>query len=288
MERIDSTGGRHEPDGGPGNRRSFNNLCAGCCNALPRVNLSDSPVALHDGSCTDPVLEPEFEIGTLELEARYASAYGLTEDFEPGELAEGDVNANGVFDAYEGAYLAEDLDDDGVLDEGEDLNGNGVLDVGFDGDDDGVPDDDEIVTAANPHIPAGEFASVWKVDEEVDASFEEIFGTPDDSEEEDEENLSRPGVLAVHKGPESYGTILACAELAAPAGWEDRDTVVLGVTPAGDSDLFGYAVFERDTGNVPVFGENTTAVTVYIIDSFPTLRDARAEGTPTPAATPQS
>lgn len=238
-----------------------------------RVDLTGAPVALHDGSCNDPVLEPEFEIGALELEARYASAFALSEDFE--EIGSRDIDADGVIDEDEEGYLNEDVDGDGVLDDDEDLNDNGVLDVGIDEDGDGVLDDAEILA-----VSPGEVTTVWKVDEEVDATFEELFGSEEDAEEEDDDALGFPGVLAVHASSDNYGNVLACAELNAPAGWEDRDTVVLGVTPVGNSDLYGYAVFERDTGNFPVFGENTTGVTVYIIDNVPTLRDTQSKATP--------
>lgn len=235
-----------------------------------RIDVAGAPVALHAGSCTDPVLEPAFEIGALELEARYANEYGLSDDFA--EIGTGDIDADGVLDADEEGYLSEDVDDDGVLDDGEDLNDNGLLDVGFDEDGDGVLNEAEIIPATS-----GSFTTVWKADDEVDATFEELFS----EEEEDDDTLGVPGVVALHASSEDYGNILACAELNAPAGWEDRDTVVLGITPTGSSDLYGYAVFERDTGNIPVFGENTTGVTVYVIDNLPTIRDFHTmEGTP--------
>ena len=50
----------------------------------------------------------------------------------------------------------------------------------------------------------------------------------------------------------------------------------------GDSAIYGFAVFERDTGNVPIFGDDTTSVTVYLFDNLATQRSDRMEATPTP------
>lgn len=234
-----------------------------------RVDLGGAIVAIHGGTCDDLVLEPAVEVGVLEFEARYANVIGLAEDFE--EIGSGDIDADGVLDADEDAYLSEDVDDDGMLEEGEDLNVNGVLDTGFDENGDGVLEGVEIITGST-----GQFTTVWKAENEVDATFDDLF-----DESEDEDGIDTPGVIAVRAGSGDSDNIVACAQLDAAAGWEERDTVVLGLTPEGDTDLYGYAVFERDTGNVPIFGENTTGVTVYVIDSPPTLRDSRTtESTP--------
>lgn len=244
------------------------------------IAMAESPVALHDGSCADPVLEPEFELGTLEEQEGYADTHGLI-DMQPAVIGDGDVDGDGVLDADEEGFLVEDVDADGVLDEGEDLNDNGVLDAGVDEDGDGILDPDEIIPDTDAAVAPAEYPTVWKVDEEVDATFEELFGSDEAEEEEDDDALNNPGVIAIHESSQNYGNVVACAELTAPAGWEDRDTVVLGLTPGEGSDFYGYVVFERDTGNVPVFGENTTGVTVYVFEKLPTLRDTRTvEGTP--------
>jgi len=231
-----------------------------------RVDLRGSVVALHGGTCADPVLEPEAEVGVLEFEARYANLLGLTDDFE--EIGSGDIDVDGVLDVDEDAYLSEDVDGDGNLDDREDVNGNAVLDTGFDENGDGVLEGAEIITGS-----PGQFTTVWKVENEVDATFDDLF-----DENEDDDGIDGPGAIAVHATSDNSDNIVACAQLDAASGWEERDTVVLGLTPEGDTDLYGYAVFERDTGNVPIFGENTTGVTVYVIDSPPTLRDTRTTG----------
>jgi len=248
------------------------------------INLANSVVALHDGSCANPELEPEFEIGSLEREEWYVDDDGLIDQDEgiPAGIGVGDVDDDGIYDMDEEGFVTEDLDDDGVLDDDEDLNDNDVLDAGIDEDGDGVLDDDEVIADYSPAIGPVGFTTVWQVDEEVDATFEEIFGVEeDDAEEEDDDSLNNPGVIAVHESQDNYANIVACAEMSVPTDWEDRDTVVLGLAPAGDSNFYGYAVFERDTGNIPVFGDNTTGVTVYLFENLPTSRDNQAmESTP--------
>jgi hypothetical protein len=48
--------------------------------------------------------------------------------------------------------------------------------------------------------------------------------------------------------------------------------VVIGLRPLNRSNYYGYAVFERDTGDAPVFGEKTTGVTVYLFQGLSTRR----------------
>ncbi len=251
-------------------------LVSGTAGGAAQANLADATVALYDGNCNERAVEPVFELGMLELDAQYASASAFAEDFDPGEIGSGDVEAEGVIDAAGNGYLYEDLNDNGRLDDGEDLNNNGVLDVGIDDDGDGTLDGNEIIAVSDPDLPSSALTTVWKVDGEIDATFDDLFGAPGD----DDAPFTDTGAIVVHAGSSGSGEMLACAEVATSAGWEDRDTVVVGVTPEGGSDVFGYAVFERDTGNVPVFGDNTTGVTVYMIDNLPTLRDSGQEATP--------
>ncbi len=291
-----------------------------------RVDLTGSPVALHDGSCAKPIVEPEFEIGQLEPQEYGEVADDLAEDDlaagdedldndgvldegedldgdgvldgagtleggdEPVDGLAGDVDEDGVADVDEEGYLDEDLDNDDVLDEGEDLNGNGVLDAGIDQDGDGTLGEDEIIPGAGIEadavVVAIDFPTVWKAEEEVDATFEELFGTEEDvaEEEEDDDALDDPGIIAVHESSENYGNIVACGELGV-VDWEDSDDVVVGLRPIKGSGVYGYAVFERDTGNIPIFGENTSGVTTYLFQNLPTLRQERMTPTPPPAPT---
>jgi len=291
------------------------------------VNLTGSPVSLHDGSCADPVLEPEFEIGALVAEP-YAEVVdewvtdALDEDVPADVRAPGvspaliseDVDADGVLDADEDLdddgvldagidvdgdgvlgddeplLVSEDLDGDGVLDEGEDIDGDGVIDVALDDNRDGVLDEAELADF-DAALLLIDRPTVWKAEEEVDASFEELFGVDEDGveESEDDDAIDDPGVVAVHRSAEQFGDIVACGEMTAPL-WEDESDVVVGIRPVGGSGVYGFAVFERDTGNVPIFGENTTGVTTYLFQNLSTARSERMMGqgagqaTQTPAA----
>jgi hypothetical protein len=182
-----------------------------------------------------------------------------------GVLDEGeDLNDNGVLDTGVGAdpdderFLTEDTDGDGVLDDGEDANGNGVLDQGLDVNGDGTLDEGEIDVVAVAEVEPA--PAIWKAEGEVDAAFDDLFGSPE--------------IVAVHQSAEDYETIIACGELTA-ANWEDEDEVVIALRPVDGSGYYGYAVFQRDTGNVPVFGENTTGVTVYLFENLTTQRQER-------------
>lgn len=243
------------------------------------IDLGGSPVSLHDGSCGNPIIEPEFEVGSLESEPFNE----LTDDLTRDNILDNDLDNDGVIDTAEEGFLDEDLDNDGVLDDGEGIDGDGVIDAGFDEDGDGVLDENEVLEADSV-VVAVDYPTVWKTEEEVEASFEELFGSDEDAAEEteDDDALDDPGVIAVHESSANFGNIVACADLSSP-GWDERDELVVGFQPVNQSGVYGYAVFQRDTGNVPIFGDNTTGVTVYVFQNVPTLRDnLMTEATPTP------
>jgi hypothetical protein len=214
------------------------------------AGVTTPPVDLHNGTCANPQLEPDYELGDLTLQ-------------EYGEVVD-DLDEDGILDVDEEGYLTEDLDDDGVLDDGEDLDDDGVLDTGIDADGDGVLDDDEVIVAAAVDTPR-----IFKAEAEIDATFDDLFASPE--------------VVAVHKNANEYDTIIACGELMQAEDADDEDQVVIALRPINGSGYYGYAVFERDTGNVPIFGENTTGVTVYLFEGLSTQRQDRM--TPTPDAT---
>ncbi len=135
-----------------------------------------------------------------------------------------------------------------------------MIDYGIDADVDGALDEDEVIA-----IAAAPESIVWRVESEIDATFDELFGSPE--------------VLAIHQSPDNYGTIVACGDLSTVQFADDQDEVLVALSPVNNADYYGYAVFQRDTGNVPVFGENVTGVTVYLFEGLPTLRDTLS-GTP--------
>jgi hypothetical protein len=261
------------------------------------LNLDMAPVDLHNGTCRNPTLEPKSNLGDLEREPYFEATRDLADDMAEADAVGEDADGDGVLDAGEDldgdglldsdigpgtddvdgdgipnedeeGFLSEDLDVDGALDQDEDANANGVLDAGIDADGNGVLADDEIVGEGKAMVAVVDLPTVWKVEGEIDEDFDELFGEPQ--------------VIAVHESAEAYANIVACADLNA-VDWEDSDDIVLGLGPVNGSGFYGYVVLERDTGNFPIFGENTTGVTVFVFQNLPTQRQERmAEATPAP------
>ncbi|MDP9369039.1 MAG: hypothetical protein M3Q03_12295 [Chloroflexota bacterium] len=242
------------------------------------AEATNAPVAIHNGTCARFQREPVYDVGTLEFQP--AGINSIVDDLRENELLGGpaadgrndtDSDGGGVLDPGEANYLDEDLNGDGLLDAGEDLDGDGLLDRGIDVDADGVIDEPgRLVPVSGPD------ARIFKAEDEVDATFDDLFGSPN--------------TLVVHKSADAGASIIACGELTRAADVEDEDVVVVGLRPVDNSDYFGYVVFERGTSNFPVFGENTTDVTVYVFRGLSTRSDSRGAGTPTAEAggTPES
>ncbi len=232
------------------------------------AGLTHPPVTIHNGTCARLQAEPVYDLGTLTFQS--AGVNGIVDDLRENELLGGpavdgrndaDIDGDGVLDRDEAGYLDEDLDGDGVLDAGEDLDGDGALERGIDLDADGIIDDAErLLPAGGPN------ARIYKAEEEVDATFDDLFESAQ--------------TLVVHQSAAEDATIVACGELTRPDDAEDKEIVVVGLRPIHGSGYYGYAVFERDTSNIPIFGDNTTGVTVYLFHGL----DTRLTGTPTSEA----
>ena len=233
------------------------------------AEATKAPVAIHNGTCARFQREPVYDVGTLEFQP--AGINSIVDDLRENELLGGpaadgrnDTNTDRdeVLAPEEADYLDEDLDGNGVLDAGEDVDGDGLLDRGIDVDTDGVIDQPgRLVPVSGPD------AQIFKAEDEVDASFDDLFGSPK--------------TLVVHKSGAADASVIACGELTRAADVDDEDVVVVGLRPADGSDYFGYVVFERGTSNFPVFGENTTDVTVYVFHGLSTRSESRGVSTPT-------
>ena len=70
-----------------------------------QMDLTNAPVDMHEGTCTNPTLDPWDEIGRLQQQ-RFADVPALDDDVVDDDV---DVDAG---------LLTEDLDDDGILDDG--------------------------------------------------------------------------------------------------------------------------------------------------------------------------
>ena len=162
---------------------------------------------------------------------------GTCADFAPEPAYElGDLRIN-TWIGDDWPFIEADLDGDGIAEAGRDTNGNGVLDQG------------EVIVQWTP--PAA-----LTVESEVDASIDALFDAPH--------------VVAVHESAADYTTVIACGEVV---GIEEDGQIYISLRPVNRSDYDGYAVFERDTGNVPIIGENTTGVTVRVFHGLSTSRD---------------
>ncbi len=242
------------------------------------AEATNAPVAIHKGTCARFQPEPVYDVGTLEFQP--AGINSIVDDLRENELlggpaadARNDTDSDGddVLAPGEADYLDEDLDGDGVLDAGEDLDGDGLLDRRIDVDADGVIDQPgRLVPVSGPD------AQIFKAEDEVDASFDDLFGSPK--------------TLVVHKSGAADASVIACGELTRAAEVDDEDVVVVGLRPVDKSDYFGYVVFERGTSNFPVFGDNTTGVTVYVFHGLSTRGDTPVGSTPASEAeaTPES
>jgi hypothetical protein len=227
------------------------------------AGVTTPPVDLHNGTCANPQLEPDYELGDLR-------GVPFVVDVDYGILDE-DYDDDGILDTDEDGYLSEDLDGDGVLDAGEDLDGDGVLGIGFDLNGDGILDANEVFVGVEAPNAA---VTVYKAEAEIDATFEDLFASPE--------------VIAVHKNANEYDTIIACGDLGSVPG-EPEGEVVVPIQPVNGSGYYGYAVFQEDTGDapaIPIFGDDTTGVTVYLFQGLTTQRDERAFGMGTPVPAP--
>ncbi len=236
------------------------------------AEASDAPVAIHNDTCARFQREPVYDVGTLKFQP--AGINSIVDDLRESELLGGpaadsrndtDSDEDAVLDPAEADYLDEDLNGNGLLDAGEDLDGDGLFDRGIDVDADGVIDEPgRLVPVSGPD------AQIFKAEDEVDSSFDDLFGSPK--------------TLVVHKSAAEDASSIACGELTRAADGDDEDVVVVGLRPVDKSDYFGYAVFERGTSNLPVFGENSTDVAVYVFHGLSTRSDSRGASIPTAEA----
>ncbi|CAA9571396.1 MAG: hypothetical protein AVDCRST_MAG49-3656 [uncultured Thermomicrobiales bacterium] len=223
-----------------------------------RARVITPPVDIHAGTCANPQLEPAYELGDMTIHGRVAGPVIVEDPIDD------DLDNDGVINADEDRYLEEDLDGDDVLDPGEDRNGNGVLETGIDANGDDIID-------AGEEVPTELPPAYYRAESTVDATFDDLFDSPH--------------VVAVHANADEYGTIVACGELT---GTEEDGQIVVSLRPANRSGYYGYAVFEQDTDDapaIPVFGDNTTGVTVYMFVNLLTQRESR---TATAAAAPRA
>ena len=218
--------------------------------ATGAMSLINAPVDMHEGTCANPTLDPWTELGRLQRQGADSSDDdgGILDDIGLGDDQEG--------------FLAEDDDGDGVLDDGEDDNGNGILDVGTDGNGDGVLDEDEVLVVDETAGATARQPVTYTMEGEISSGYGPLF---------DQQNI-----IAIHQSSEEYENIVACGNLGG-VDYEDEDEIAIGLRSMDGSGIRGYAVFQFDPA---IFGDDVTAVTVYVFEGLGTQRESRAVATP--------
>ena len=199
-------------------------LTAGAGLAAPGAALAqDGAVApvmgVHQGTCADFTPEPTFDFGEFAL----VPIAGADDDTAAGTVNE-EFGDDGIFDVNDEGYLADDIDGDGGVEIG--LDDDEVF--GDDLNDDAILTEDEVLVVVAPADDAA--GMVWKVDQDVDASGEELIN-------------EGPYVMVVHESAETYDTLLACGEVL---DLVEEGTVVVPLRPVGDSNYTGVALVEED------------------------------------------
>lgn len=159
------------------------------------------------------------------------------------------------------AEVAEQLRDDLSGGDADDATPAAEVDI----DASGTIDDVEIF---GEEMAADPPEAVWYAEGGVDADFAALF----ESEEE--------GIIAVHRSPEEYETILACGDIAG-LQHEDMRRVVVPLEGVGAGQYRGFAVFGND------FGDATSGVRVYLFEGAGAMASPEADVTGT-MATPDA
>ena len=93
----------------------------------------------------------------------------------------------------------------------------------------------------------------------------------------------QPHAMAIHQNAASFGTLIACGEVA---GVEVDGRVVIGLRPLNESGYGGVAVLDDDDAGFLGLGENQTQIAIYLIGDLTTAPQtdavpaAEAEATP--------
>lgn len=208
-------------------------------------NLVDPPFAIYTGTCADLSSEPAYELGNL-----LRLPFG----------ADTRVSTGPATPMAEGAFLGEDANANGQLDQGEDVNLNGLLDEGIDEDRDGILDETEMVERGPiaPFLLAGQG--------EADVNIADLDASPH--------------AVVVLGGDAAPGTPVSCGDIG---GVRQDDQLVIALGPVNRSGYYGYAVLQKDTDFASVPNQSMTVVTVYLFDRLSTGGGERtAAATPTP------
>jgi plastocyanin len=93
----------------------------------------------------------------------------------------------------------------------------------------------------------------------------------------------QPHALAIHQNAASFGTLLACGEVA---GAEIDGRVVIGLRPLNESGYAGVAMLDDDDAGFLGLGEDQTQITIYLISDLTTAPQTDAVPADEAEATP--
>ncbi len=203
-------------------------------------------IAVHRGTCEQFMPEPVYDAGPMQLvpirgfaEEGGGPAETVDEPDVPAvdPIADDDpfigiAGEDRVFNEEDEGFLADDFDNDGVVEIGQDRNADGVLDqdevLGDDANNDRILNEDEFIVVV---VPVEQNSGVvWKADEEVNFDGQELV-------------TQGPYVMVVHQSAQAYDTYLACGEVL---DLVEEDNVVVPLRPIGDSNYTGVALIEAN------------------------------------------
>ena len=227
------------------------------------------PVAIHEGTCNELLVEPSYKLGPAQPRPMFATDDDIDED---------DILTTGDF------YTDDDrpLDEDTVLLTGEDFDTDGIADFGFDLNENTVLDAEEVF----------ERPIVWSV--QVDLASLAPVGEDDEDAIELEDLRDVPHAVVVHESSVSDQTYLSCGEIE---GVSITDEVVVPLLPVTENGLTGVAIMETtDNDFLGIDGESRLTsihlwprlapITLQALTP-PTPTSVPSTPIPEPTATPQ-
>ncbi|MCC2627127.1 MAG: hypothetical protein K0S14_777 [Thermomicrobiales bacterium] len=214
------------------------------------------PVAIHEGTCNELLLEPSYDLGLVQPRPMFAS----DDDVDDEVLTIGDFYADGddrLIDENTVLLSGEDFDSDGIADFGLDLNENAVFDA------------DEVF--AQP--------IVWSL--HGDLADLSLIETDDDDSIEAADLRDVPHAVVVHASTITDQTYLSCGEIE---GVAVADEVVIPLLPVTENGLTGVAIMETGENDFLGVGGDTGRTSIHL---WPPLAPIALQALPPPTATPE-
>ena len=218
------------------------------------------PVAIHEGTCNELLMEPSYDLGLAQPRPMIATDDDTDDD---GVLTTGDFYAddgNRPIDENTVLLTGEDFDSDGIADFGFDLNENDVLDA------------DEVF----------ERPIIWSV--QSDLADLTSAGDDDDDDIELEDLREVPHAVVVHASAVTGQTYLSCGEIE---GVSINDEVVVPLLPVTENGLTGVAIMETGENGFLGVGGDAGLTNIHL---WPRLNAIELQATtpPTPTAVPST